>query len=138
MVDGPTEAVDLDNTAENKELVRRFVDDILVNGRMEKLAGYFQGNTYVQHNPHIGDDLSGLATALEALAEQGITMRYDRIHRVLGEGNFVLVVSEGRFGGKHTSFYDLFRVDNGKIAEHWDTIETIPPRDQWKNDNGKF
>jgi predicted SnoaL-like aldol condensation-catalyzing enzyme len=29
-------------------------------------------------------------------------------------------------------------VENGKIAEHWDTIETIPPRDQWKNGNGKF
>lgn len=65
-------------------------------------------------------------------------MKYERIHRVLGEGDFVLTVSEGTFGGKHTSFYDLFRVKNGKIAEHWDTIEPILPRDQWKNDNGKF
>jgi predicted SnoaL-like aldol condensation-catalyzing enzyme len=57
---------------------------------------------------------------------------------VLGEGNFVLVVSEGSFIGKPTSFYDLFRVDNGRIAEHWDTIGEIPSRDQWKNQNGKF
>jgi predicted SnoaL-like aldol condensation-catalyzing enzyme len=57
---------------------------------------------------------------------------------VLGEGNFVLVTSEGSFGGKSTSFYDLFRVADGKIAEHWDTIETIPAEDQWKNKNGKF
>ena len=65
-------------------------------------------------------------------------MKYDRIHRVLGEGDFVLVVSEGSLAGDHSSFYDLFRVAGGKIAEHWDTIETIPPREVWKNDNGKF
>jgi len=57
---------------------------------------------------------------------------------VLGEGNFVLVVSEGSLADNHSSFYDLFRVADGKIAEHWDTIETIPPREVWKNDNGKF
>jgi predicted SnoaL-like aldol condensation-catalyzing enzyme len=43
-----------------------------------------------------------------------------------------------QFGGKPTSFYDLFRVASGKIAEHWDTIETIPPKSEWKNSNGKF
>ena len=79
-----------------------------------------------------------LAAALEAMAAKGITMKYDRIHKVLGEGNFVLIVSEGSFAEAATSFYDLFRVENGKIAEHWDTIETIPDRSAWKNDNGKF
>jgi len=72
------------------------------------------------------------------MAKAGVTMKYDRVHRVLGEGNFVLVVSEGKLADKHTSFYDLFRLENGKIAEHWDTIETIPPKEQWKNNNGKF
>lgn len=138
MLDNVTPVTDLDRTETNKALVRRFVDDILVNGRMERLAGYFDGDNYIQHNPHIGDGLSGLATALESMAKQGITLKYDRIHRVLGEGNFVLVVSEGEFAGQHTAFYDLFRVDNGNIAEHWDTVETIPPRAEWKNDNGKF
>ena len=138
MVSGPTEATDLDQTAANKALVRQFVDDILVNGRMEKLTGYFNGDTYVQHNPQIANGLSGLGAALEAMAKAGVTMKYARIHQVLGEGNFVLVVSEGSFGGRPTSFYDLFRVENGKIAEHWDTLETIPAQGEWKNQNGKF
>ncbi len=138
MLDGPTEATDLDKAEANKALVRAFIDDILVNGRMDKLAGYFDGDHYLQHNPQVADGLSGLGAALEAFARQGLTLKYDRIHRVLGEGNFVLVVSEGTFGGRATSFYDLFRVADGKIAEHWDTIEAIPPRAQWKNDNGKF
>ncbi|MGH6907612.1 MAG: nuclear transport factor 2 family protein [Aestuariivirga sp.] len=138
MIDGPAEATGLEDTEANKALVRAFIDDILVNGRMEKLTGYFDGDAYVQHNPQIADGLSGLGKALEAMAKAGITMKYDRIHQVLGEGNFVLTVSEGTLGGKPTSFYDLFRVENGKIAEHWDTIETIPAQDQWKNANGKF
>jgi predicted SnoaL-like aldol condensation-catalyzing enzyme len=138
MTDGPTDPVDLDKTDANKAFVRSFVDDILVNGRLEKLAGYYDGDKYVQHNPQIADGLSGLGAALKAMAEQGIVMKYERIQRVLGEGNFVLVASEGSFAGKHTAFYDLFRVDNGKIAEHWDTIETIPPNTEWQNKNGKF
>lgn len=138
MIDGAIEVKDIDKTEVNKTLVRNFVDDILVNGKMEKLAGYYDGDNYIQHNPQIPDKLSGLGAALEALGKQGIFLKYDKIHRVLGEGNFVLVVSEGHFGKDYNSFYDLFRVENGKIAEHWDVIEPIPAKENWKNNNGKF
>lgn len=138
MIDGPAVATDLNKTEENKKLVKQFVEDILVNGKMDKLAGYFNGDNYIQHNPLIPDQLSGLGKALGEWAKQGITMKYNKIHKVLGEGNFVLVVSEGDLAGKHNSFYDLFRVENGKIAEHWDTIEPIPAQAEWKNNNGKF
>jgi predicted SnoaL-like aldol condensation-catalyzing enzyme len=138
MIDGSTEVKDLDKSDANKKLVKGFVDDVLVNGKLDKLAGYFDGDSYVQHNPQIADGLSGLAKALEALAKQGITMKYNKVHKILGEGNFVLVVSEGEFAGKHSAFYDLFRVERGRIAEHWDTINTIPDKSMWKNANGKF
>jgi predicted SnoaL-like aldol condensation-catalyzing enzyme len=138
MIDGATEVKDLDKTEANKTLVSNFVDDILVHGKMEKLAGYFDGDNYIQHNPNIPDQLSGLGATLGELAKQGIFLKYDKVHKVLGEGNFVLVVSEGHFGKSHNSFYDLFRVENGKIAEHWDVIEPIPTRENWKNNNGKF
>ncbi len=138
MIDGTAELKDLDKTETNKTLVQNFVNDILVNGKMEKLQGYYDGDNYKQHNPLIGDGLSGLGKALGEWAKQGITMKYDTVHKVLGEGNFVLVVSEGHLAGKHSSFYDLFRVENGKIAEHWDTIEEIPSKESWKNNNGKF
>lgn len=138
MIDGTTEIKDFDKTATNKALVKTFVEDILVNGKMEKLAGYYDGDNYIQHNPQIPDKLSGLGAALGELAKQGIFLKYDKIHRVLGEGNFVLVVSEGHFGKSHNAFYDLFRVENGKIAEHWDVIEPMMPKENWKNNNGKF
>jgi predicted SnoaL-like aldol condensation-catalyzing enzyme len=138
MIDGPTELKDLDKKVANKTLVKTFVEDILVNGKMEKLASYFDGDHYIQHNPNIPDLLSGLGATLGELAKQGIFLKYDNIHRVLGEGNFVLVVSEGHFGKDHNAFYDLFRVENGKIAEHWDVIEKMTPKENWKNNNGKF
>jgi predicted SnoaL-like aldol condensation-catalyzing enzyme len=138
MTDGPTDIKDRDRTEANKTLVRNFIEDILVSGPMDKLAGYFDGDNYIQHNPQIADGLSGLGKALEALGKQGITMKYDKTPLVVGEGNFVLAVSEGTFGGKPTCFYDLWRIENGKVAEHWDVIETIPAQSEWKNRNGKF
>ena len=138
MMDGTTVVTDLGQTESNKRLVRAFVDDILVNGRMDRLPGYYDGDAYLQHNPGVADGLSGLGAAIAAMDKAGISMKYDRVHKVLGEGNFVLVVSEGQFAGKHVAFYDLFRVQTGKIAEHWDTIEPVPPREEWKNANGKF
>ncbi len=137
-LDGPTQAADFDATDSNKALVESFVNTILVKGDMDQLGNFIDGDNYTQHNTAIADGLSGLAAALEAMAEQGITMIYTDVHKVLGEGNFVLTISEGTFADEPTSFYDLFRVDDGKIVEHWDVIETIIPEDQWKNTNGKF
>jgi predicted SnoaL-like aldol condensation-catalyzing enzyme len=102
------------------------------------MGSYFDGDNYIQHNTAVPDGVSGLGRALEEMVKQGITMVYEKNHKLLGEGNFVLAVSEGTFGGNPVAYYDLFRVENGKIAEHWDIIETIPPKDQWKNQNGKF
>ncbi len=138
MIDGTTAVADPDKTAANKALVEQFVKDVLMGQNPDKLASYFDGDNYIQHNPSIGDGLSGLGKALQAMAEAGLTMSYSKIHKVLGEGNFVLTVSEGEFGSNHVAFYDLFRVENGKIAEHWDTIETIIPESEWANKNGKF
>lgn len=138
MTDGPTVATDLDRTAANKALVARFVDDVLLPARLDRLPGYHADDRYAQHNPRIADGISGLGAALEAMATQGLTMRYDRVHRVLGEGSFVLTMSEGQFAGQHVALYDLFRVEGGTIAEHWDVIEPIPPRRDWRNANGKF
>ncbi len=137
-IDGATNITDTQATDANKAFVKEFLETILLKGEMDKVGNYFDGDNYIQHNPSIGDGLSGLGAGLKAMAEQGIVMRYDKIHKVLGEGNFVLTMSEGEFAGKPTSFYDLFRVENGKIAEHWDVIEPILPEAERKNSNGKF
>ncbi len=137
-LDGATEITDLEKTEDNKALVANFVSTIFVNGEFDKLGLFFDGDNYIQHNTAIADGLSGLGAALEAMANKGIKMEYSTNHIVLGEGNFVLAISEGKFAGTDTSYYDLFRVENGKIVEHWDVMETILPKEKWKNNNGKF
>lgn len=139
MVDGPTEVADIERTDSNREMVRSFIDEVLINGRINVLARYVDNERYTEHNPRLGDGLAALHSALSAsTTNEGITIRYDRLHRLLAEGDFVLSVSEGFLDGVHSSFYDLYRVARGKVVEHWDTNEAVPPRRDWKNDNGKF
>ena len=137
-VDGYNSLEDLDKTEENRELIKNFLHDVMQGKAPEKTPSYFDGDTYIQHNTGIADDLSGLGAALEALGKQGIQMIYDTVHQVLAEGNYVLAVSEGSFGGAPTSYYDLWRIKDGKIAEHWNVMETIAEKDTWQNQNGKF
>ena len=136
--DGTMEITDLDKTEENRKLVEDFLYDVMQGNNLDKTPDYFDGDTYIQHNTGIADGVSGLNAALGAMAEQGISMVYDEVHMVLAQGNFVLAVSEGTFGGEPTSYYDLWRVENGKIAEHWDVMETIADQSTWQNENGKF
>lgn len=138
MIDGSTELKDLDKTSENKALVQQFVQDVLMGQAPEKLTSYFDGDNYVQHNPSIADGLSGLGAALEEMAKNNVALVYSKLHKVLGEGNFVLTISEGKLGAQEVTYYDLFRVEHGKIAEHWDVIEPLLPKEQWQNTNGKF
>ena len=138
MVDGPVEAVDLEHTEANRALVRTFTETVLISRHHDDLARYVHDAHFTQHSPHIADGLPALHAALTATDTDGPVLRYDRVHRVLAEGSFVLCVSEGARCGTHSAFYDLYRLADEKIVEHWDTIETIPPRSEWQNDNGKF
>lgn len=137
MLDGTTDITDFNKTEANRELVRNFAERVLVERQFDCLdASVVEG--VMQHNPEIGDGIAALRTALETTVNGKHLYQYDTIHRVLADGNFVLCMSEGRKEGVHTSFYDLYRVAEGKIVEHWDTIETIAPQSEWKNQNGKF
>lgn len=138
MVDGETEITDLHLTEANREIVRSFVEEVLIKRKLEDLEDYLDNGQLTQHSPHIADGSESLRLALEANSEKGYVLQYDHLHRLLAEGNFVLAVSEGSRDGVHSSFYDLFRLADGKLLEHWDTVEAVPPRSDWKNDNGKF
>lgn len=137
--DGATALTDLDKTEANKKIAQDFIEKVLLNHEMDKVASYINPETYVQHNPAVADGLAGFGDAMKYFAENGLVMEYTKLHKVLGQGNFVLTMSEGKFGkGEHTAYYDLFRIENGLIVEHWDVIAPIPPKSEWKNDNGKF
>ncbi len=136
--DGPTTVEDLDQTETNKALAVSLIEDVLMGKNPSKIGDYISSEEYHQHNPQIKDGLTGISEAVEYLTSQNNMFKYTKIHKVLGEGNFVLTVSEGEWnGGKAYAFYDLFRMKAGKIVEHWDVIQEIPS-EGLAHDNGMF
>jgi len=140
MIDGETAITDRDRTADNKLLIVRYVEDVLVRGKLDACETYFEGKQLIQHNPHLEDGTDALLACLNEGrrmdAQRGT--RYVALHKVLGEGNFVLAICEGFVDGVHCAMYDLYRIQKEKIVEHWDVIEAIPSVTERKNFNGKF
>lgn len=134
LTDGETIITDLDKTEENKAKVKALFD-VLINGTPEEagaaVVAHFISD-YKQHNPKAGDGLQGFMSAMPT--EQ---WKFTKQHKVLGEGNFVLSISEGTHKGIQSVFYDLVRFENGMIVEHWDVIQQIPI-EGLANNNGMF
>ncbi|MEL7217824.1 MAG: nuclear transport factor 2 family protein, partial [Pseudomonadota bacterium] len=135
--DGPTEVTDLDQTEENKALAVALIEDVLMGKDPAKITEYISAERYAQHSPAIADGLDGIIAAVQELTAEGNMFSYTEIHAVLGEGNFVLTVSEGEWSGQTHAFYDLFRMEGGMIVEHWDVIQPVPA-EGLANTNGMF
>lgn len=131
-VDGGKDIVDLDMTESNKTFVLDFVNTVLVNEMYSRFADYVSSDV-CQHSMNVGDGLESWKASLTSGAER---VSYDKVHLSVAEGNFVFSISEGSIGGRATSFYDLFRVNDREIVEHWDVLEEVP--EQWAHGNGKF
>ena len=138
MNDGPTEIEDTGQTEANRDVVAAFTSDVLVGRDLGSLEAFIALNV-MEHHPDRGDGIEELRRALAVQhADGGPSLRYDTVHRILAEGNYVLVAAEGADDGFHSAIYDLFRLSGGVIVEHWGSIEEIPPREIWNNTNGKF
>jgi len=132
MVLGKFELKDLDKTEENKALIRSFLVDVFQNGNHDALEKYVSTEKYIQHNPNVPD---GIEAVKHFLATQDFN--YDFIFKVIGQGDHVVSYSKATLNGTELAVFDVFRIENGKIVEHWDNMEPIPPRKEWKN-TGKF
>jgi predicted SnoaL-like aldol condensation-catalyzing enzyme len=138
MISGSTDVANLGLTETNRALVRAFIEEVLLQQNLGKLEDYIDRQDFVQHNPTMADGVAPLREALTAKGANHPSIQYTCLHKILAEGNFVLAVSEGYANGVHSSFFDLYRISANTLVEHWDTVEAIPPRSEWKNDNGKF
>ncbi|MEM6749296.1 MAG: nuclear transport factor 2 family protein [Planctomycetota bacterium] len=126
---GPTEVVDHHGTETNKRIVRDFVSTVLTDGNSDRLHEYVLEGLQHHHN-------RGFDGPWGSIEKTHSNARRNTLHRVLGEGNFVLTQSEGYVDSQPYALYDLFRLENGKIAEHWDVRQEIPATPA--NDNGMF
>ncbi len=131
-VDGPTEVTDLDRTEENKALVRSMIESVLMAGAVaDDLSAWF-AEPYLQHNPDVGDGLEHFG----ALAlDPSRALNYDEIVLCVGSGNFVATLCKANWEGRPLAQVDIFRVEDGRIVEHWDNSEPVPENDV---NSGKF
>jgi predicted SnoaL-like aldol condensation-catalyzing enzyme len=123
MLDGPTQITDLDRTDDNRELIRNLYDKVLVDGDLGAMDAYFDGDALIQRSPFVADGVGAMREWLEAG-----TRRYERLDRVIADGNFVWAQSAGTVDGRPHVLNDLYRIEGGKIAEHWDVVGEVPAK----------
>lgn len=136
--DGATEITDLDKTDANKALVVELLERAFIGGERLDITKFISPVKYLQHNPDAGDGLKGLQALMAANAAKGMKIRYDTIGIVVAEGNFVLTGVAGARGDEPTAFYDLWRLEDGLIVEHWDVIAPIQTENLPAGYPGKF
>jgi predicted SnoaL-like aldol condensation-catalyzing enzyme len=127
----------LESTLEaNKRTVLAFYE-AAINQTDFDAAAAFIGERYVQHNPRIADGPEGLKAFLGLLRESFPGLRGE-VKRIFADGDFVIVHTHGvRVPGEGGSaIVDIFRLEDGKIVEHWDVIQPIP--ETAANENGMF
>jgi predicted SnoaL-like aldol condensation-catalyzing enzyme len=132
MVLGEFDLTDLDKTEANKATVRLFMTDVFQNKNYAALDQYISSEQYIQHNPNMPN---GIAAVRQFLQNQQV--EYNFVFHTIGQGNYVATLSQVTLNGEALCVFDIFRLANGKIVEHWDNMEPIPPRTEWAN-TGKF
>lgn len=130
MMDGPVEMEDTDLTQANKKMVEAFYQRVFVHQQLEVLSDYVSPDL-IQHHPDVENGIAGLK---EYILQKSGNLSIKKVHRVIGEGNFVVIQSEGQLDQKACVFYDVFRLSKGKIVEQWRVHLIVP--ENMAHDNG--
>ena len=126
MIGGTVESRSKELSEANRSHIKNFIKTVAIHRDLTAWDSFVDDTRFVEHS------------VVQKLKTKVTNYRYFKNHKVLVEGDFVLATNQGTIDDVESSFYDLFRVDGGKIVEHWETTETVPPKDSWKNSNGKF
>jgi predicted SnoaL-like aldol condensation-catalyzing enzyme len=111
---------------ENKQTVVDFYDTAF-KGDPENAAADHVGDYYTQHNPQVKDGTEGMIEFVHWLRDQYPQLRLE-VKRVFADGDMVITHSQVELspGGPGWALADFFRLENGKVVEHWDVIQDIP------------
>jgi predicted SnoaL-like aldol condensation-catalyzing enzyme len=127
---GPTEE------ERNKETVIAFYD-AAINDKDFEAASAYLGDKYIQHNPLASDGPEGLKAFLDFAKDNMGTFKVE-FKQVFADGDFVIVHAHAKANpeDRGSAVMDIFRLENGKVVEHWDVIQPIPETSA--NDNTMF
>ena len=129
-------AADLAQQEANKKAVVEFYDKA-INQKDFEAASKYLGPRYTQHNPNAADGPEGLKAFLQLLREKFPSSRSE-IKRVFADGDYVIlhVHAVREPGTRGSAIVDIFKLENGKVVEHWDVVQPVP--EKAANANGMF
>ncbi len=110
----------------NKKLIADFYQELFGDKNIDAIDKYI-GNTYIQHNPHVTDGKESLKDALKNWFKDAPKEKID-IQHIGADGDFVYIHTKSHNGAKIYSIIDIFRIQEGKVVEHWDVIEEVPEK----------
>ncbi len=132
MTAGPEQPTQLDKTDLNKSIVKEYTKLVLTMGQVD-LIDEFVAPNLIQHAADLPNGRDALADALNS----GQAGRCEMMFKLIGQGDLVATLSKTIRQDKAHATFDLYRLENGMITEHWETSEEILPREEWTN-SGKF
>ncbi|MEM6465200.1 MAG: nuclear transport factor 2 family protein [Pseudomonadota bacterium] len=132
MVGGATEVSTTADGAASKALVLEYTKQVRQEGNLN-LIDRFVKEDLTQHAAPISAGRAGLADWLASDAAGS----YEMLFHLMGQGDFVITYGKRHAKGKDIAVFDVYRVEDGLIAEHWMNEEEISPREAWGN-SGKF
>lgn len=123
-----------------ERIVVDFYEQVFVHKTdVKKVAEEYMHPDYIQHNPYVPDGRDGMVTALSAWMKKRHQSVKTTIKKVFSDGDYVILHVHQKDTAKDEAGHagmDIFRVENGKIMEHWDVWQKIP--ETMPHDNGMF
>ena len=116
----------LNQNASNKKMVADFYQSLFGDKNQAVIDEYI-AESYIQHNPALPDGREALKKGV-AVWFKGQSKDTVDVHHLGADGNFVYIHTKSKMGNKTMSVLDIFRVENGKIAEHWDIMQEVPAK----------
>jgi predicted SnoaL-like aldol condensation-catalyzing enzyme len=116
-------------TEANRKVVTHFIDLFYTQHKVREAFETYVVPEYIQHNPIATDGRDAAINALEPFFKSMPNLKHE-VHRILVDGNLAAVHVKGTSGPSDRGFavVDLFRLENGKIVEHWDVIQPVPEK----------
>jgi predicted SnoaL-like aldol condensation-catalyzing enzyme len=129
-------AADAAQMEANKKNVVEFYNKA-INDKDFDAASKYLGAKYTQHNPVAADGPEGLRGFLQFLRAK-FPQAHSEIKRVFADGDYVIlhVHAIREPGTRGRAIIDIFRLENGKVVEHWDVSQDVP--EKAANSNGMF
>ena len=131
--DGPTGPDRGQDTDSVKALVRDYDDIVHVGGQHDRIGDYMAGDLQIRHEPGVQD---GVAAFRQDLAMLTRSRTIDDIVLLAGQGDLVFIAARGTHGSEPCAYIDLYRVEAGKLVEHWGFSQACPSPEQSRNGNG--